>query len=115
MTLAYHGATILSVVVFLYYGLAVLFANGMVAEFERYGLSRWRKLTGALEVLGALGLIAGQFVSVLVVVSAAGLTALMALGVMTRIRVRDSAMETMPAAVLMVVNAFITSYAWSQG
>lgn len=110
--MAYYGATILSVIVFLYYGLAVLFANGMAAEFERYGLSRWRTLTGALEVLGALGLIAGQIVSALVVVSAGGLTVLMALGVMTRIRVRDSVGETLPAAVLMVVNGFIAVYAW---
>ncbi len=112
MTLAFRGATVLSVIVFLYYGLTVLFANGMVAEFERYGLSRWRRLTGALEVLGALGLIAGRLVPALVVVSAGGLTVLMALGVITRIRVRDSLGQTLPAAVLMVLNAFIALYAW---
>ena len=43
MTAAYIGATILSAIVFLYYGATCLFANGMAAEFARYGLSRYRQ------------------------------------------------------------------------
>jgi hypothetical protein len=80
MTLAYYGATALSVVLFLFYGAAVLFTKGMKDEFERFGLSNLRQLTGALEMLGALGLVAGQFVPALVVMSAGGLTVLIALG-----------------------------------
>jgi hypothetical protein len=111
MRLAYVIATVLSVASFLWYGLACLLADGMVEEFERYGLSRWRRLTGALEVLGASGLLAGQFLPWLVPASAAGLTVLMLLGVITRIRVRDPWYETLPAAVLMGVNAYIVVYA----
>jgi hypothetical protein len=104
-------ATVLSVSSFLWYGTACLFANGMVEEFARYGLSRWRRLTGALELLGATGLLVGQLVPPLVVVSAAGLTVLMLLGVLTRIRVRDPWYETLPAAILMMLNAYIVYYA----
>ncbi len=111
MTLAYEVATALSVLVFLFYGVAVLFAKGMKAEFERFGLSRLRLLTGALEVLGALGLVAGQFIPQLVIPAAGGLTLLMALGTLTRIRVRDSLLETLPAVILMVVNAYLAWYA----
>jgi DoxX-like family len=111
MTLAYWISTALSVVVFLLYGLACLFADGMKAEFERFGLSRLRLLTGALEVLGALGLVAGQFLHQLVILSAGGLTLLMLLGVFTRVRLRDSLLQTLPAGLLMVMNAYITWHA----
>lgn len=112
MTLAYRGLTALSVLVFLYYGLSSLFANGMAADFERFGLSRLRLLTGTLELLGALGLIAGQFIPGLAIVSAGGLALLMAMGVLTRIRVRDSALQMLPAGLLMCGNAFIAWYAF---
>jgi hypothetical protein len=111
MTLAYQVATALSVLVFLFYGAAVLFAKGMKDEFERFGLSQLRLLTGALELLGALGLVVGQFIPEVVVLAGGGLTLLMALGTLTRIRVRDSLLETLPAVILGLVNAYIVWYA----
>ena len=59
MALAFQIATGLSVLLFLYYGVDCLFSDGMVVEFERYGLSRFRRLTGSVEVLGAVGLAVG--------------------------------------------------------
>jgi hypothetical protein len=108
MTHAYGMVTLVSVIVFLYSGVANLFANGMAAEFERYGLSRFRLLTGAVELLGALGLVAGQFFNELVPISAGGLSLLMALAVVTRVRAGDSLVQTLPAGVLMLLNAFLT-------
>ena len=70
MTLLYQAATAFSVVVFLFYGTACLFSDGMKADFERFGLSRVRLLIGVLEVLGAVGLVAGQFINGLAIVSA---------------------------------------------
>jgi hypothetical protein len=112
MRLAYDISTILSIGLFLGYGVACLFANGMVTEFERFGLSRFRRLTGSLEVLGALGLLIGYAVPWLQLLSAVGLAMLMLLGVATRIRVRDSLFETVPAGALFLVNAFIAYYTW---
>jgi hypothetical protein len=111
VTLVYLSLTALSVVVFLAYGLTCLFAYGMVADFERFGMPRLRVLTGTLEVLGALGLIAGQFIDGLVILSAGGLTVLMALGLLTRLRFRDPARASLPAFVLMLGNAYIVWYA----
>lgn len=111
MESAFQVSVGLSVVLFLYYGLSGLLSDGMVAEFERYGLSRYRRLTGILEVLGAAGLVVGYFVLPVLVLASAGLTLLMALGVATRIRVRDSVAETVPAFALMLVNAYILVYA----
>jgi hypothetical protein len=112
VTAAYHGWTILSIGLFLGYGVACLFGNGMATEFERFGLSRFRRLTGTLEILGALGLLVGYWLPMLQLLSAAGLSLLMLLGVGTRVRVRDSLLETVPAAALCVANAFIALSAW---
>lgn len=111
MSLAYHVANAVSGALFLYYGLACLFANGMVDEFERYGLSRFRRATGALEVLGAVGLAAGYLLPVLSILSAAGLAVLMALGLAVRVKVRDRVTEMLPAVFLLLVNSFIAIHA----
>jgi hypothetical protein len=107
MGIAYQFAVGLSIVLFLYYGLRCLFSDAMADEFERFGIPRFRKLTGSLEVLGALGLLVGQVVSPLVVVASGGLALLMALGVMIRVRVRDSLVDMLPAIVLMLLNLYI--------
>lgn len=107
MTVAYHVSTVLSAVLFLFYGFACLYFDGMAEEFERYGLSRFRRLTGLLEVLGALGLLVGYVFPVVAVLAAGGLCALMFLGTLTRLRVRDGIAETAPAFILMLVNGWI--------
>ena len=79
----------------------------MVEEFERYGLSKFRTLTGVLEVLGGLGIFVGLFFKPLLLFSAGGLTTLMLLGVITRIRVSDPIIETVPAFILLLLNGYI--------
>lgn len=79
----------------------------MRLEFERYRLSKFRTLVGSLEVLGGLGLLVGYLWSPLMLFSAAGLALLMLLGVQVRIRVKDSILQTLPAAVLFLVNVGI--------
>jgi hypothetical protein len=111
MTLLYLGANALSVAVFLTFGVWCLFAGGMREDFDRFGLSRLRILTGALEVAGALGLVAGYFVSALAVASGTGLALLMTIGLITRLRQRDTMSQMLPAASLIVVNLFIAGYA----
>ena len=111
MTQFYHALIFVSSTLFLLYGIACLSMDGMKRDFRRFGLSRFRILTGTLEVLGAVGLIVGQFWLPLVPLSAGGLALLMLAGVATRIRVRDSLVQTLPALVLMCVNLFIAWYA----
>ena len=114
MGLGYHFANALSISLFLYYGLACLFADGMVEEFKRYGLPHFRKLIGALEVAGAAGLLAGYLAPTLSFLSASGLSVLMLLGLAVRVKVRDSFFEMVPAAVLLLLNAFIAIQAFGQ-
>lgn len=105
--LFYHLANAVSIALFLYYGTACLFANGMVDEFERYGLSRYRRAIGALEVLGAIGLVVGYLFSPVSTLSAGGLSVLMLLGLGVRMKMRDSILDMVPAAFLLLVNVFI--------
>jgi hypothetical protein len=107
MTLAVRIAFVLSVVLFLSYGVSCLFMGAMVEEFARYDLTRFRRLVGLLEVLGALGLLGSLVVPLLVFPSTAGLALLMALGVITRVRVRDPWTDAIPAGVLMGINLFL--------
>lgn len=115
MQTAFETARWISIVAFLGYGLACLFSDSMVEEFERFGLAGMRRLTGSLEVLGALGLIAGWFVPPLTVAASAGLSALMLLGVGARIRVGDPALSMVPALVLMALNAFVLFHSLRHG
>lgn len=104
-------ATILSAVLFLWYGSRSLLTDAMRTDFERFGLSRFRRMTGGLEVFGALGLLIGLGVPMLLTVSAAGLSLLMLFGIIARLRVRDPWTSTAPAFALMLLNLLVAVYA----
>lgn len=107
-----EGTRAVSILAFLGYGLSCLFFDHMAGEFERFGLARMRRLVGALEVLGGLGLAAGIVLPALGVASAAGLALLMLLGVGTRLKVRDSLTQTLPALVLLLMNGMLAWDGW---
>ncbi|MBT8400066.1 MAG: DoxX family protein [Rhodothermia bacterium] len=113
MEVVFQAMKILSIALFLFYGIDCLRSEKMHKEFERFGLSRYRTTVGTLEILGAVGLLVGYLLPLLVAISSAGLTLLMLLGVATRIRVGDSVIDTLPAFLLMLANAFILLYAVS--
>lgn len=107
MEILFEAGRALSVLAFLSYGALCLWTQHMAGEFERFGLAGLRTLTGALELLGALGLIAGYFVPELTAAASGGLALLMLLGVGARIRVRDSFVSLLPALALFALNAFL--------
>ena len=80
----------------------------MVAEFQRYSLSRFRRLVGFLELLGGVGLAVGYFYSpTITLISSAGLAILMLLGVVIRTKIKDQMVLRIPALILMLLNLFI--------
>jgi uncharacterized membrane protein YphA (DoxX/SURF4 family) len=111
MQTAFEIARALSAIAFLFYGIVCLSTSHMKAEFERYGLARFRILVGILECLGALGLLVGYFNRPVLVLAAAGLMLTMLLGIATRIRIGDSLVRTLPAIVLLILNAFVLGVA----
>jgi hypothetical protein len=103
---------LVSILSFLGYGCAGVFSGILIAEFERYGLPRLRKLVSGLEVLGALGLIMSYSVPVLGVYASGGLCLLMFFGVLTRIRIGDSIRLMLPALTLLLMNAVVFMQLW---
>lgn len=101
---------IISITAFMLYGVACIFVEKFVDEFKRYGLSKFRVLTGVLEILGSLGLFLGFYIPILKTLAALGLTLLMISGVIVRIKIRDSLFQILPALVLMVFNFLIFYY-----
>ena len=99
--------TYLSGLSFIFYGCMILMTSHMIKEFERYGMSRFRLLTGALELLGGLGLIVGLYFKPIFLLASLGLAVLMLMGTVTRIRVKDRAVEIIPAFILMLINFYL--------
>jgi hypothetical protein len=79
----------------------------MKIEFKRFGLEKFGALVAVLEILGALGLLLGISLPLILLISSGGLTILMLLGVLVRIKMKDSLLISTPAAVYMLLNACI--------
>jgi hypothetical protein len=107
-----EGLAVFSGVSFVAYGLSCLQSSAMALEFERFGLTKFRVLTGVLEVCGGVGLLVGLRSALLLWMAATGLTMLMALGVGVRVRLRDSVWQTLPALALFIVNGYVAVSAW---
>jgi uncharacterized membrane protein YphA (DoxX/SURF4 family) len=110
MNVIYHALSVLTSTLFIFYGASCLWSATMKAEFERFGLSRYRVLSGVLEILGALGLVIGFFFPPLRVAAAAGLGILMVLAVVSRVQQRDSFREFFPALLFAIITLWIALY-----
>lgn len=97
----------ISAISFVFYGLNCLFNKKMFQEFKRFGLINFRKATGVLQLLGAIGLMAGYFSSILTLVASAGLALLMLLGFLVRLKIKDSVLVSLPAFAFMLLNLYI--------
>ena len=104
-------AAVVSSAAFIWYGANCFVSRAMAAEFERYRLARYRVLTGALQVAGGGGLLVGLWYRPLLQLSAGGLAALMLLGVIVHVRIRDPAQASLPALALFGLNVFIIATA----
>jgi hypothetical protein len=103
------------IVAFASYGATCFFSEHLVAEFERYRLPKLRRLTGLLEISGALGLLAGFYYDPLRILSSACLALLMICAVLARIRIRDSVSAMLPAIILLILSIFTTTARYSSG
>lgn len=111
MDLMYEVLRALSMLSFFYYGISVLVSDAMVEEFEKFGLIRFRRLTGVLEVLGATGLLLGYVIPPMVIAASGGLALLMILGVGARHRAGSTLVEALPALFMALINLYVFLYA----
>ena len=92
---------------FIAYGIEYVRSPHMKNEFKRFGLEKLGGFTVILEVLGAIGLMAGIWINAILLFASFGLGLLMLLGVLVRLKVRDSLWVSLPAIFYMGLNFFI--------
>jgi len=98
---------IFSSISFLFYGISYFASTKMKSEFKRFGLEKFGAVTAILELMGGLGLIIGLKFNPILVISSFGLALLMFLGVLVRIKVKDSILITLPALFYMLLNLYL--------
>lgn len=96
---------------FLGYGVAYFVSPNMKNEFKRFGLGKLGLVAIIFELLGAVGLLVGLKSYPILLISAGGLALLMFLGVVYRIKMKDSLLVSLPALFFMLLNAGI--FAWA--
>ena len=88
---------------FIYFGINCFYSKFIIAEFERYGVPKFRKLTGFLQLLGAGGLLIGlYFTPLLLLLAAIGLSVLMLFGFLVRLKIKDNFVKTAPRLPLLL-------------
>tara|TARA_B100001769_G_C22069911_1_gene575849 strand:- start:101 stop:442 length:342 start_codon:yes stop_codon:yes gene_type:complete len=89
------------------YVIAYFASPQMKLEFKRFSLEKIGFYIILLELLGAIGLIVGLKINLILSISSLGLSLLMLSGVIVRIRLRDSILISLPAFFYMALNGFI--------
>jgi len=79
----------------------------MKSEFERFKLKKLGLFVIILEIIGAFGLLVGLLVKPILLISSGGLAVLMLLGLITRLKSKDSFLVSVPAIFYMILNAYI--------
>lgn len=106
------GCILVSSFSFFGYAISYFTQPDMKAEFIRFKLEKIGLLTIILELLGATGLLVGLFYPPILLLSSGGLSLLMLMGWLVRIRSKDSIRISLPAIFYMCLNAFIFYQAW---
>ena len=97
---------LITVIAFFVYGPCCVLSGHMVLEFERYRLARYRKITGYLQILGAVGLLIGfTGTPIIGLLASLGLGIQMLLGFGVRLLIRDSLLQCMPSFSFMLISA----------
>jgi len=99
--------TLFSSISFIAYSVSYFISPHMKSEFERFNLKQLGLLVVVLEIIGAAGLLVGLFFNPILLLSSGGLSLLMFLGIMVRIKSKDSFLASFPAVFYMILNVFI--------
>jgi hypothetical protein len=89
------------------YVIAYFTSPQMKLEFKRFSLEKIGFYIILLELLGAIGLVVGLKINIILSFSSLGLFLLMLSGVLVRIRLKDSILISLPAFFYMILNGFI--------
>jgi hypothetical protein len=79
----------------------------MKKEFKRFGLEKHGRYIIFLQLIGATGLIIGLKFNSILIISSLGLALLMFIGLIVRIRLKDTFWIALPALFYMGLNTYI--------
>ena len=111
MTYLFFACVLFSSFSFIGYSISYFVTPHMKGEFERFNLKHLGLFIIVLEILGALGLLAGLYFKPLLLLASGGLSLLMFLGFLIRFKLKDSLLVSLPALFYMFLNGFI--FYWS--
>lgn len=100
-------AILISGISFIIYGILLLNSTKMQNEFKRFGLEKFTKLTGVLELLGGIGMLIGLKFDIVLLISSGGLALLMLMGFGVRMKLKDSFWLSFPSFFFMALNLFV--------
>lgn len=89
------------------YVISYFISPHMKKEFKRFGLEKIGLVTIILQSMGATGLIVGLKFNPILTISSFGLALLMLLGLIVRIKLKDSIWISLPALFYMGLNSYI--------
>jgi hypothetical protein len=93
---------------FLFYGVNSFFSKRLISEYERWGYNRLRIIIAILQILASFGLIIGAYsFPLLLSIVSFSLTIMMLVAVFTRVKIKDSIANTMPAIFYVIINSII--------
>jgi len=93
---------------FIYFGINCFYSKFIISEFKRYELPEFRKLTGFLQLIGAMGLLIGLYFNpILLLAASIGLSLLMVAGFIVRLKIKDNFIKSSPAFTFAALNLFI--------
>ncbi|MCH8557930.1 MAG: DoxX family protein [Balneolia bacterium] len=110
MTPQFQLVLIVNALFFLVYGVQALRSARMKAEFARFGLSdNQRILTALLQILAFAGLLYGFYSPLTGLVTAAGLSLMMLVAFIVRIKIKDGFLQSAPSLLFMVLNIWLAT------
>ena len=93
---------------FIVFGKNCLHKPYMILEFDRYQLSDYRVVVGILQISGGFGLLIGfYFGSWLITLASLGLFLLMLGGIIVRLRIKDSLLQSIPAITYALLSFYL--------
>ena len=92
---------------FFAYAYSYFKAPHMKNEFKRFGIEKMGLAIVILEIIGALGLLAGLKFNFILIVSSFGLALLMFAGIIVRMKLKDNIWITFPGLFYMLLNGYI--------
>ena len=96
-----------SSVSFIFYAINSLYAKRLIDEFQRWGYGNLRKIIAYLQILASIGLIVGLYFPLLISIVSFLLFVMMTIATYTRIKVKDSFIDTFPAIFYSILNLII--------